>query len=481
MKRIAAISLALAQLAMLSCGAEETGNSGEGVNPTDPSETTTASALSDYTPPEIDFGGYEFRMLTPLETEYYENTEISGDVVSDAVYSVNRKVEELYNIEFKLNSMGTTWGEKDAFMDHVRSSVLADDDAYDVVFPLYYFGEQLAVEGYFLDFNKIDSVNLDADWWVSGYNDQAELYGKLFGAVGDYSLSDLDNQTLLYFNKRIHAEYQFENLYDLVRAGEWTLDKFFTMVSGVGRDLDNNEIRDEKDFYGYICNEHGARTFTVNSGIKYMSLDSDGNPYISLASEKTFDLYERLYAFLNKSDDTYYEHHFDGIVPIFMQGRALFMTAMLGESARMREMDDDFGMIPQPKYDEKQESYITWSVGPSLACIPRTADNPERTGAVLDALNFYTHTDVLPVYYEVALKSKYARDNDTAEMLDIVRDGTYYDIGFIYSLMANAVADTFGNSLVHYNVENFASQYAKDEALHKSELAEMLEAYKKLS
>jgi hypothetical protein len=36
---------------------------------------------------------------------------------------------------------------------------------------------------------------------------------------------------------------------------------------------------------------------------------------------------------------------------------------------------------------------------------------------------------IIPAYYESALKNKYSRDPDTAEMLDLVFDTRVYDLG----------------------------------------------------
>ena len=44
----------------------------------------------------------------------------------------------------------------------------------------------------------------------------------------------------------------------------------------------------------------------------------------------------------------------------FMNGQGLFLTESIGEAHIMREMRDDFGILPYPKYDEAQESYQTY-------------------------------------------------------------------------------------------------------------------------
>jgi len=52
----------------------------------------------------------------------------------------------------------------------------------------------------------------------------------------------------------------------------------------------------------------------------------------------------------------------------------------------------------------------------------------------MELLSYYTNQLVVPKYYEVALKEKYARDTDIAEMLDIIRDGATIDFLFVYGM-----------------------------------------------
>ena len=66
----------------------------------------------------------------------------------------------------------------------------------------------------------------------------------------------------------------------------------------------------------------------------------------------------------------------------------------------------------------------------------------DNLGIVLEAMSYYGYKDVIPVYKEVALKTKTARDNESADMLDIVFSTIYFDFGT--NIMYDAVfAQTF--------------------------------------
>ena len=96
-------------------------------------------------------------------------------------------------------------------------------------------------------------------------------------------------------------------------------------------------------------------------------------------------------------------------------------------------MEDDFGILPLPKWTVDQKNYYTYSSGsaPVLA-VPTTASDLEFIGVITEALNAESYKQVVPVYYETALKDKYARDKETLEMIDLVMQGRVVDMGFIY-------------------------------------------------
>ena len=52
--------------------------------------------------------------------------ELNGNIVNDAIYARNRRVEDMYNIYMT---------EVSATLDDVRKSVLSGEDEYDIVGP----------------------------------------------------------------------------------------------------------------------------------------------------------------------------------------------------------------------------------------------------------------------------------------------------------------------------------------------------------
>ena len=96
-------------------------------------------------------------------------------------------------------------------------------------------------------------------------------------------------------------------------------------------------------------------------------------------------------------------------------------------------MEEDFGIIPFPKYSAEQEAYYTHVDGHApLMILPKTLTNPENAGIVLEALAYESNKTVVPAVYEIVLQSKYARDEASQRMLDLILEGRVYTFGYIY-------------------------------------------------
>ncbi len=70
----------------------------------------------------------------------------------------------------------------------------------------------------------------------------------------------------------------------------------------------------------------------------------------------------------------------------------------------------------------------------------------DKLGIILEAMSYYGYENIIPVYKEIALKTKTARDNESADMLDIIFDTIYFDFGT--NIMYDAVfVSTFLNDI----------------------------------
>jgi hypothetical protein len=129
----------------------------------------------------------------------------------------------------------------------------------------------------------------------------------------------------------------------------------------------------------------------------------------------------------------------------------------------MRNMDADFGILPYPKLNEEQDSYYhtVGSWHSVFMCVPLVQEDRERTGILLEALAAKSMYTLTPAYYDISLKGKYTRDNESTEMLDIILATRTYDLGWYYEI--GGYNEQVMNMLRNFKDE-FSSMYTKYEA-----------------
>ena len=74
----------------------------------------------------------------------------------------------------------------------------------------------------------------------------------------------------------------------------------------------------------------------------------------------------------------------------------------------------------------------------------------------------YSDRTVTPAYFETAIKSKYSRDSETSQMLDLIVSGVYLDYSYIYGQSLGAPIDVIRGILVDAtSCENSQSKLKK--------------------
>ena len=119
--------------------------------------------------------------------------------------------------------------------------------------------------------------------------------------------------------------------------------------------------------------------------------------------------------------------------------------------------------------------------------VPVTTKDVALTSKVMEACCYYTGELVVPKYYEVALKEKYARDEDISEMLDIIRDGAAFDFLYVYGAGCLTSAPNSYFRFLNYSTMttetsdiDIASKFASSEAAFKASIDTFVEKISQL-
>jgi hypothetical protein len=467
--RISCVSalLAAAILATSLCACAETAETATATEAATGQETVPASDVSESeaatTPecslPELDFGGKEIVILSRY-LEGWTSGEIAvegllQEPVNDAVYERNQIVEKQLNI--KINSLEISCEDASEITTRVATSISGGVHEYDIVAAACNQALNSSLSGTFRDLRKSEYLDFEKPWWSQGFNEAVECRGMQFMVTGSAVLSMYRFAFATLFNKNLFDDAKVDYLYDTVRNGKWTLDYQNSLVEIFYRD-NGNGVQDESgDIYGFVSNDHiSVDPYWSSCNVHVLERDENGDYTIeNFDAQKLQDVADKvLELFYGHGNATYdykqksYDAEQNDIRNMFAGGYAAMATLriMALESSVMRDMKDEYGVVPMPKYDEQQEDYGTLLHNQfTVLCIPKTAldDKRDMMSAVMEALCYTSYNVVRPAYYNVALRSKLVSDPDSAEMLDLLFDSIYIDPGVIFTSALSSFHNDF--------------------------------------
>jgi hypothetical protein len=199
------------------------------------------------------------------------------------------------------------------------------------------------------------------------------------------------------------------------------------------------------DIFGIITegNVLAANALATSVGINLSQTVGD-TIIVDFASPHVIERVDRL-SQLHRRPQFVTQH--DVINHAFAEGRAIFLIHFL-ESAvlQLRGMEQNYGLLPLPKFNEQQESYVSYINAWNCAFvgIPSTADY-ERSAFLMEAMAYASYRMVRPYVYDVKLHNRAARDEESERMIDIIIETSYLDLNGIYNW--GGVNDILGNAI----------------------------------
>ena len=475
MKKQLSLLLALLMLApaIVSCAETEDTASPDaapevsadaGTEETAPEETEISRANMPDNLPELDFNGETVTIHSRGDDQAYLEIgveEMTGEPVNDAVYERNAMVAERLNVEFEpIRAEG--WEAYNNAIASLRASIMSADGAYDIIAGWSARIPSLSLEGLLLDVLPLPYLDLEQPWWNQSAVEELEIANKLYFVTGNIAKTMTSAMFVFAFNQKLATDYELENLYDVVKENRWTIDYVYELSSAAYIDTDGDGTASPADNYGLITScINDADSFLQGCQVSMISRDENGLPFLDVDEERMTTIVEKVYNLFWNNPGC--RTHTAGLTEreIFVEGRALLVTAaMENVASTFAEMEDDFGVLPYPMLDETQAGYGTRVQDAlSLWCVPIDAKNPEMSAAVLEALAAQSYRTVTPAYFDVALKNRYSRDEQTAEMMDLIQNSAIINFEQLYN-------ESIGNpwfvlrTLMPAQNSNYASYWA---------------------
>ena len=436
-------------------------------------EDTTDDIYNDDLP-EQDFGGTKFRIA--MQDAFwlhllYDSQEETGELLNDAVYRRNRKIEERFNVEITQTLLD--YGVLNStFSRNIRAGI----DDYEIYLLVDRDALSFGAEGMTHKLSDLPNVNITKPYWSQSLNKCLTIGGDLYFAYGSFNLSAYDYTHVLLFNKQMISNLGLESPYNLVTGGNWTFDKYAEMARAAVKDVDGDGVVSENDIYGLLSmTKYVLPCFWVAAGVQSIAKSSDDIPQFTLRTDEKFaNVIEKIFAITY--DNNSWSRQSDNINSgeLFMNNRSLFSNATYKSVGDLRSMETDFGIIPYPKWNEQQERHYTRVEGGNPGVVPVTASNLQMIGTILESLHSESAKIVIPAYYDVSLKTKYARDEESSKMLDLIFENRIYDLGDTY--WCNFLRDGIFLDMFKKNDRNLASQLEKVEPRITAEIDKVVSA-----
>ena len=470
MKKVLALLLALLTVLPLfaACGeekpTEDTTASTEVSEPVTEAEDTPDVPAAE----ELDIAG-DFNILVSGNWAWndYESDGTEGTVIDSAIYRRNKYMLDTYGVNITNEDIvkyASSMGSGDGFMK-VYNNYMSGSHDYDAAMVGTYDVATLAYNGILHDLNSTPHIDLSKDYWDQKANEDLSMKGQMYYTTGDISLSDNRSTNVLFFNKEMIKMYGLDNPYELVKNDKWTFETFSSMVKQVGEDLNQDGVYDGNDCFGLLSANDDKLAMLAGARERIATINADGEIELSLYSERVVNIYDQYVALCSDFSHVFnwqwnYLTGKSGLVAsnedrvaMMNTNRALFYFHMMFYIDYLRDIETDFGILPFPKFDETQKEYghsvSAWHS--EFLCVPENVEDYARTGLVLEVLAYEGKKLLTPAYYEKTLVGQYTRDEESAEMLDIIFAtrvfdlGIYYDIGTYKDRLCNILKE--GNSL----------------------------------
>jgi len=489
------IAAACALISFAACGNTDTPAAGSDtvastdvITPVSTEEVTTEK-LDDYgrpyleanIPANLDYKGREYTVHTRGNVEQYEwkADDENGETLNDAIFKRNTRVETELNIKLNIVAEGSWSNYNNELLPKIKASITAGDGAYDL---LAGYGNvtSLATEGLVLNLSNLQYVDFDQPWWSASFKEATEINGANYFAVGALSLSMIYSMECIFVNTTLLSEVAGDNynIYQDVKDKKWTFEALELLAQKAWVDTNNNGVADAGDVVGfsYPTASNATQGFFYSSGTKLITKNSDGELSLDqIDVQKTGEILEAVIKIMYTAPGVAAGNTESTI--LFQDGQTLFNFRWLywGQTLYAGAMET-YGIIPVPMVNAEQDNYHTAvQGGMHMYCIPRDVNSIEEDSIILEALAAESYRSLMPAYFEVVLKSRYSKDAQTSQIMDLLYETVDFDFGFIYRSEIPYWSSI--SELISYKNANFSAAYKTVSNAAKTSLKTLLKAY----
>ncbi len=430
-----------------------------------------------------DMGGRTFTIIvigpaaeTYRSDDFTTDSKMYGELMNVAVQKRNDKVEALYNVDLEVI-------QSDQIYVDVYNDCAANTHLYDAVMPTLNALSVLASQEQLYELTALENFDINAPWYDKNCTEAFSINNKVYFTTGDITiLNKVCTPSILFNKEMMEKNFPETNLYELVGKKEWTFDKMVELADEVADTSANDPNR---NVYGMMTCYNDTLSFYGASGELICGKDKDDLPYLALgASQRSVGIATKVLDTYANADwlahaETFPQPIWETSFAVFYTGRALFRPSAFSATTKLRSLTQiEFGILPMPLMDDTQTEYYSYCGTGATAgiAIPQGAADPEFSAYMIEAYSAWAKNYITKEYYEVNLKTKDARDDESEAMLDLIFSNIVYDIGECFNF--GNLKDIFGE-LTKQKSTAFVSSVAEKSDVAKSKIDELVKLYVK--
>lgn len=405
------ITCACALLVSLAgCGTGETGTT----SPSSGSDTTSSAQESSESREVKDLNGYKWSILTWWGTEDSCFNPVEGKSILDDYYlERNQKLMDDYNFEIEMKAQSL-----DTFYAAIMGAAMSGEKLADVI-KLGFDGMQTLRIAEVLnpfDSTTMPEVDLNDEKWESAITKAATFGGKVYGITNERS-----GGIMCFFNSTMFEERNVTSPYDLYKEGKWTWEEFEKLAKQMTIDENGDGT---PDIYGVgtvsWSSVHLEGGFIASNGGNAIKYDQNGVPtfaYTDNDAQEALEFVRNLYAEKVIIPDQPTSEA--DAATVFSNRKTAFMIESTGFTGWIKDMEDDFGMVPFPKGPSADDhTLMSLVIGLYVTTIGTSPQDYEASSLIFDLL-----TDPLPETGDptiddptYSLRNEQFRDDDAVDI-----------------------------------------------------------------
>lgn len=438
-------------------------------------------------PERVTYEGADFTIATSLTDNnipyisYVEADNLKSDAINKAFFERNNLLKSYSGVNVVVNRYKNTGNEDVVILNELEIATLGNTDFADVAYAIVCGGWYgMIFNGYIADMNEMSALNLDASYYDQRIQEEYNIEGKLFALEGDFTVQDEMRTMVVGINKTIYNDFHYNETYgspyELVDDGKWTLDLMLQMAKTTG---DSGTLNKDSQ-WGIISESQFPYTVYLGTGNKIIEVN-DGSLYCTLADSASYqNTLEVIQNCVDKvlnspdvsiliADKSPLINGFPEAQAMFANGQALFRTSTLYDFTKYQNMEDEFGILPVPKYSEDQPEYYSWCSSTSHCplVVPQVAvdKHGEKTANLIEAMAYFSKympsnkQSLLDAFYKNMMDSKLCRDVKDRQMLELIFAHKTYDIDYALNLSATGWKITTLAGTTDYSIPAIMESY----------------------